>query len=48
MCVRIFLCCVALCVGRGLASGPSPVQTVLPTVQQILKNKFRPGIGQEA
>jgi hypothetical protein len=32
MCVRVFLRCVFLCVGRGLASGRSPVQGVLPTV----------------
>jgi hypothetical protein len=28
-----FLCCVVLCVGRGLASGWSPFQGVLPSVQ---------------
>jgi hypothetical protein len=33
MCVHVFLCCVLLCVGRGLASGRSPIQGVLPTVQ---------------
>jgi len=33
MCVRVFLCCAVLCVGRGLASGRSPVQGVLPTVK---------------
>jgi hypothetical protein len=33
MCVRVFLCCAVLsCVDRGLASGRSPVQGVLPTV----------------
>jgi hypothetical protein len=32
MYVRVFLCGVVLCVGRGLASGRSPVQGVLPTV----------------
>jgi len=31
------LCCVVLCVGRGLASDRSPVQGVLPTVQEIHK-----------
>jgi hypothetical protein len=33
LCVRVFLCCVVLRVGRGLASGRSPVQGILPTVQ---------------
>jgi len=33
MCVCIFLCCVALCVGRGLVLGQLPVQGVLLTVQ---------------
>jgi hypothetical protein len=33
ICVRVFLCCVVLCVGRGFASGQSPVQGVLPIVQ---------------
>jgi hypothetical protein len=28
----VCLCCVILCVGRGLASGRSPVQGVLPIV----------------
>jgi hypothetical protein len=37
MCVRVFFCVVLSCVGRGLASGRSPVQGVLPTVQQIHK-----------
>jgi hypothetical protein len=32
VCLRFFLCCVVLCVGRGLESGRSPVQGVLPTV----------------
>jgi hypothetical protein len=27
-CVRVFLCCVILCIGRGLASGRSPIQGV--------------------
>jgi len=31
--VRVFLCCVVLCVGRSLALGQSPFQGVLPTVQ---------------
>jgi hypothetical protein len=31
-CVRLFCVCVVLCVGRGLATGWSPVQGVLPTV----------------
>jgi len=33
MCVRVFLCCVVLCVARGLALGRSPAQGVLQTVQ---------------
>jgi hypothetical protein len=37
MCVCNFLCCVVLCVGRGPTTGRSPVQGVLPTVQQIHK-----------
>jgi hypothetical protein len=39
MCVRVFLCCVVLCVGRGLASGRSPVQGVLPNFQ--IDHKFQ-------
>jgi hypothetical protein len=34
-CVRVFLCCVVLCL--GLVSDRSPIQGVLPTVQQIHK-----------
>jgi hypothetical protein len=30
--ICVSLCCVVLCVGRGLASGRSPVQGVLPIV----------------
>jgi hypothetical protein len=38
--------CVVLCVGRGLATGWSPAQGVLPTVYGIkkLKKRPRPGI----
>jgi hypothetical protein len=36
-CVRLFCVCVVLCVGRGLATGWSPVQVVLPTVQRSRK-----------
>jgi hypothetical protein len=32
MCVCMFLCCVVLCVGRGLALDWSPNQGVLPNV----------------
>jgi hypothetical protein len=32
VCVRLFCVCVVLCVGRGLATGLSPVQGVLPAV----------------
>jgi len=42
MCVHIFLHCVALCVGRGLALGWSPVQGVLPTLQKINLDQNRP------
>jgi hypothetical protein len=41
--VCLFCVCVALCVGRGLATGWSPVQGVLPTVYMIKKVKKRPG-----
>jgi hypothetical protein len=33
--VRLFRVCAVLCVGRGLATGWSPVQGVLPTVYRI-------------
>jgi hypothetical protein len=32
VCVRLFCVCVVLCVGRGLGTGWSPVQGVVPTV----------------
>jgi hypothetical protein len=35
--VSSFFCVVLSCVGRGLVSGRSPVQGVLPTVQEIHK-----------
>jgi hypothetical protein len=38
ICVRVFLCWVILCEDRGLESGRSPVQGVLPTVQNRLIN----------
>jgi hypothetical protein len=41
-CVHLFCVCVVLCVGRGLATGLSPVQGVLPTVYRIKKLKKRP------
>jgi hypothetical protein len=37
MCVRFFLCCVFLCIGRRLTSDRSSVKGVLQTVQQIHK-----------
>jgi hypothetical protein len=40
--VRLFLVCVVLCVGSGIATGWSPVQGVLPTVHRIRKLKKRP------
>jgi hypothetical protein len=33
VCVRLYFVCVVLCAGRGLATGWSPVQRVLPTVK---------------
>jgi hypothetical protein len=36
------LCAFILCIGRGLATGWSPVQGVLPTVYRITKVKKRP------
>jgi hypothetical protein len=39
VCVRLFCVCVALCVGRGVATGWFPVQGVLPTVYRIKKLK---------
>jgi hypothetical protein len=44
-----FFCVVLSCVGRGLASGWSPVQGVLPTVQidsEVQKLKFWTGTGR--
>jgi hypothetical protein len=32
VCVRLFCVCVVLCIGRGLATGWSLVQGVLPSV----------------
>jgi len=46
MCVCVFLCCVVLCVGRGLASGWSPNQGVLPNVYRIEKS-IKEGIGPQ-
>jgi hypothetical protein len=43
VCVRLFCVCVVLCVGKGLATGWSPVQGFLPTVYRIKKLKKRPG-----
>jgi hypothetical protein len=41
--VSVSLCCVILCVGRGLASGRSPVQGVLPIVYRFIhKNPSTP------
>jgi hypothetical protein len=42
VCVRLFCICVVLCVGRGLATGWSPVKGVLPTVYRMKKLKKRP------
>jgi hypothetical protein len=41
--LSVFLCVVLSCVGRGLASGWSPVQGVLPTVYRFTsKNPSTP------
>jgi hypothetical protein len=37
-----YLCCLPLCVGRGLVTGWSPVQGVLPTVYRIKNLTKRP------
>jgi hypothetical protein len=43
MCVCVSLCCVVLCIGRGLASGRSPIQGVLPIVYRFTsKNPSTP------
>jgi hypothetical protein len=43
-CVYAFiLCCVVLCLGRGLATSWSLAQGVLPSVKMIMKLKKRPG-----
>jgi hypothetical protein len=44
LCVRLFCVCVALCLGRGLATGWSLVQGVPPSVKQWLRN-WRRGQG---
>jgi hypothetical protein len=44
MCVRLFCVCVDLCVGSDIATGWSPVQGVLPSMQKILWN-WRRGQG---
>jgi hypothetical protein len=41
VCVRLFCVCAVLCAGSGFATGWSPVQEVLPTVQKIKKLKKR-------
>jgi hypothetical protein len=39
--MRLFCICIVLCVGRGLATGWSTVQGVLPTVYRIKKLRKR-------
>jgi hypothetical protein len=46
VCVCLF-CFFALYVGRGLSTGWSPVQGVLPTVYRIKKLKKRPRPNKE-
>jgi hypothetical protein len=41
-CMRLFCVYIVLCVGRGLATGWSPIQGVLPTVFRIKKLKQHP------
>jgi hypothetical protein len=41
-CVRLFCVFVVLCVDRGLATGSSSIQGVLPTMYRIKKLKKRP------
>jgi hypothetical protein len=43
VCVHLFCVCVILCIYRGLTTGWSPVQGVLPTVYMIKKLKSGPG-----
>jgi hypothetical protein len=45
--VCIYSVCVVLCAGRGLTTGWSPVQRVLPTVCTIKKLKKRPRPNKE-
>jgi hypothetical protein len=43
MCVCVSMWCLVLCVGRGLASGRSPIQGVLPIVYRFIsKNPSTP------
>jgi hypothetical protein len=39
VCVRLFCVCVVLCLGRGLATGGSLVQGVLPSVYRSKENE---------
>jgi hypothetical protein len=48
VCLRLFCVCVVLCVGRGLATGWSPFEGVLPTVYRIKKLKKRPRSNRRA
>jgi hypothetical protein len=43
MFVRVFLCCAVLCTGRGLATGRSLIQGVLPNVYR----SSQPKVAQE-
>jgi hypothetical protein len=44
VCVRLFSVYVVLCIGRGLATGSSPVQGVIPTLYRIKKLKSGQGL----
>jgi hypothetical protein len=46
VCMRLFCVCVALCLGRGLATSWSLVQGVLLSVEKWLRNRIR-GQGPE-
>jgi hypothetical protein len=48
VCVRLFCVCAVQCVGIGLATGCSPVQGVLPTVQKDQETEKAAKIQQRA
>jgi hypothetical protein len=48
MSVCVYSVCVVLCVGRGLATGLSPVQGVLLTVYRIRNPRMQPRTNKRA